>query len=355
MAESKKTRVFSGVQPTGKLHIGNYVGALSVWAAEQDNFDGIYCVVDMHALTIPEKVNPFQLQEKTWETVAIFLASGIDPERSTVFIQSMVPQHGELSWYLTCMTPMGWLERMTQFKDKSAKQQTTSTGLFTYPVLQAADILLYDTEVVPVGEDQKQHIELTRDIAERINNMFGTVFTLPKPLIRKVGARVMALDDPDSKMSKSIGEVKAGHSIGIIDDPKAITKAVKSAKTDSGREVSFDEAKGGVQNLLTMHQIMTGWDDEQMRQHFDGQGYGFLKTEVAEAVCEGLRPIRERYHDLRNDHGYLQSVVVEGAAKAEAYASQKMETVRKMLEIDFAGQKKPQTDVKPDNEPRPGM
>lgn len=335
MTSSKKTRVFSGVQPTGKLHIGNYIGALSVWASRQEEFDGIYCVVDMHALTIPEKINPLQLKEKTWETVAIYLASGIDPQKSTVFIQSMVPQHGELSWYLTCMTPMGWLERMTQFKDKSSKQQSTGTGLFTYPVLQAADILLYDTEIVPVGEDQKQHIELTRDIATRFNNMYGTVFTLPDALIRKVGARIMALDDPSGKMSKSIGEVKANHSIGVIDSPAVITKAIKSAKTDSGSVVDFDNAGLGIRNLLTMHQVMTGWNDDQMRQHFDQKGYGFLKTEVAEAVCEGLRPVREKYHSLRNDHAYLRQVVIDGAEKAKSYAEEKMATVREALEINF--------------------
>lgn len=330
-----KSRVFSGVQPTGKIHIGNYIGALSVWATEQDRVDGIYCVVDMHAFTIPEKISPLQLAEKTWETLAIYIASGLDPKKSTIFIQSMVPQHGELAWYLTCATPMGWLDRMTQFKSKSSASQTVGTGLYVYPVLQAADILLYDTNIVPVGEDQKQHIELTRDIAERFNNMFGTVFTVPEAMIRKVGARIMALDDPSAKMSKSIGAMRPGHSIGVIDEPDVIAKAIKNSKTDSGREVSFDNGGPGVKNLLTMHQVMTGWSDDAMRNHFDGKGYGFLKTEVSASIIAGLRPVREEYLRLRGDAAYLRKVAVEGAERVRVMAQDKVDTVKKALGIDF--------------------
>ena len=336
-----RPRVFSGIQPTGKLHIGNYIGALSVWAQEQDNFDGIYCIVDMHAFTIPEKISPSVLNEKIWETAAIYLAAGLDPDKSTIFIQSMVPQHAELAWYLTCATPVGWLERMTQYKTKSTGQDVTGTGLLTYPVLQAADILLYDTEIVPVGEDQKQHIEITRDIAQRYNNMFGAIFTLPKPLIREVGARIMGLDNAEEKMSKSIGATKAGHAIGVIDSPGEITKALRSAKTDSASTIDVSGASAGVKNLLTIYQALTRCDDQSLKNTFDGKNYGFLKREVTGVVIEGLRPLREEYVRLRADPGYLEAVVNKGAEKASVIAAQKMQTVKKSLAINFGTQPAP--------------
>jgi tryptophanyl-tRNA synthetase len=330
-----KKRILSGVQPTGRLHIGNYIGALSVWTKEQDQFDGLYCVVDMHAFTIPEKISPVKLKKKVWETVAIYIACGIDPVKSTIFIQSMVPQHSELAWYLTCVTPMGWLDQMVQFKSKSASNETIGTGLYSYPILQAADILLYDTSFVPVGDDQKQHIELTRDIAKRFNHMFGKVFRVPQPMIREVGARIMALDDPDVKMSKSTGELKIGHSIGVVDDSDIIIKAIKSAKTDSGHEVSFDNGGPGVKNLLTIHQAITGWSDDAVRNHFNGKSYGFLKSEVAESVVEGLRPIREKYNALMQEPSYLSRIATEGAERAQSIARLKLYTVKEALGIDF--------------------
>lgn len=331
-----KKKVFSGVQPTGSLHLGNYIGALSVWVKEQDNFDGIYCVVDLHALTIPEAIEPKVFHEKNWETVAMYLACGIDPNKSTIFIQSQVREHTELAWILTCMTPMGWLERMTQFKSKSGKQETVGTGLFTYPVLQAADILLYDTEVVPVGEDQKQHIEITRDIAQRFNQMFGEVFVLPEAMIPKAGARIMGLDDPESKMSKSSAVKNAKHAIGVVDEPKKIIKAIKAAKTDSASEVSFEgDMSPGVKNLLTIHHVMTGWDEAQQRAHFEGKGYGFFKSEIADAVVERLSPIREEYTRLLDDRAHLKAIARMGAEKAGAQAEAKVKAVKDALKINF--------------------
>lgn len=331
-----KKRVFSGVQPTGKLHIGNYIGALSVWAKEQDNYDNIFCIVDMHALTIPEKVNPRYLHDKVIETAAIYLASGLDPKKSKIFIQSMVPEHTELGWILTCTTPLGWLQRMTQYKAKSAAQETIGTGLLAYPILQAADILLYDTNVVPVGEDQKQHIELTRDLAQRFNNLFGAIFTIPQPMIRTIGARIMGLDDPSIKMSKSLGELQAGHSIGIVDSPDLIKKAIKTAVTDSGREVNWSTAEGGIRNLLTMYQAMTGSTDEEMQSRFNGKGYGVLKQEVIDAVTEGLRPVREKYAAYMQDKAALEEIVREGAAQVSPLAAKKVAMVKESLGIDFS-------------------
>ena len=335
---NKKTRVFSGIQPTGKIHIGNYTGALSTWVKEQDQFEGLYCVVDLHALTIPENVNPKILNKKIWEAVAIYLAAGLDPDKSDIFIQSMVPAHSELAWILNCVTPMGWLNRMTQFKDKMSRQQTVGTGLYTYPTLMAADILLYDAEKVPVGEDQKQHIEITRDIAIRFNKMFGDTFILPEPLINESGARIMGLDDPTMKMSKSLGEQVAGHSIGIVDDPDVIAKAIKRAKTDLGSIVDYDTAGPGVKNLLDIYQSVTKKTPEEIRSELNGKGYGQLKNTVTEAVLETLRPIRTQYLALLNDLAYLQSVVDKGAARASIIAEKKIIQVREALGINFLNQ-----------------
>jgi len=331
----KKIRVFSGIQPTGKLHIGNYTGALSTWVKEQDKFKGIYCVVDLHALTVPEAVDPVKLNQKIWEAVAIYLAAGLDPDKSDIFIQSMVPAHSELAWILNCVTPMGWLNRMTQFKDKMARQQTVGTGLFTYPTLMAADILLYDTEKVPVGEDQKQHIEITRDIATRFNNMFGETFVLPEPLINKSGARIMGLDDPSMKMSKSLGETVPGHSIGVVDEPDVIVKAIKRAKTDLGTAVDYDNAGPGVKNLLDIYQAVTKKSDDEVRAELNGKGYGQLKSAVADAVLAVLDPIRTKYLALLQDKAYLQEVVNKGAANAAALADRKIVQVRERMGINF--------------------
>ncbi len=323
------------MQPTGKIHIGNYIGALSVWAREQDRFDGIFCVVNLHALTVPDSIDPAALHEKTLETAAIYLASGIDPKKSCIYIQSTVAEHAELSWILTCLAPLGWLERMTQYKAKSALKETVGAGLLSYPILMAADILLYDAQLVPVGHDQKQHVEFTRDLASRFNNRFGPVFTLPEPMIRKVGARIMGLDDPDQKMSKSIGEMKAGHSIGIMDHPDVIKKAVKSAVTDSGREVDFDNAGKGVRNLLTIYQAVTNCTDDQLRSHFADKGYGFLKSEIIEAVREALHPVREETLRLLQERSYLEKIVAEGAEKVRVSAREKMRAVKEAVGINF--------------------
>ena len=330
MAQTQRQRVFSGVQPTGKIHIGNYVGALSLWAENQDRYDNLFCVVDLHALTIPEAVDPVKLRAKIRETAALYVACGIDPAQSTIFVQSKVPAHSELAWVLNCVTPLGWLERMTQFKSKSKTQESVGTGLLDYPVLQAADILLYGTHQVPVGEDQRQHIELTRDIAARFNRMFGQVFTVPEALIRTNGARIMAFDDPTGKMSKSVGEVKAGHSVGLIDPPKVIRQTIMRATTDSGSEVRFEEASAGVLNLLTLFQVLSGQTREQIETQFDGKGYGYLKRTVADQVIASMEPIQDRFHELMDDPGGLEKMLDTGAQRARAIAEPILDQVKEL-------------------------
>jgi tryptophanyl-tRNA synthetase len=307
--------VFSGIQPTGNLHIGNYLGAIKRWVAMQDEYDCIYCIVDMHAITIPQ--DPQALREQTRELAGLLMACGIDPERCVLFVQSHVPAHAELTWIFNCITPVGWLERMTQYKEKAARQESVSTGLLDYPVLQASDILLYQTDLVPVGEDQRQHIELTRDIAGRFNYLFGETFKLPEAMISEVGARIMGLDDPTKKMSKSI-ETRY-HAIRLLDDPDEIRRAIRRAVTDSGREIIFsdDPAKAGINNLLTIYQAFTGQSRQEIEDHFAGKGYGELKAEVAEVVVEALRPIQERYRALRAERGYIDEVLRRGAEEAK--------------------------------------
>jgi|AGTN01.1.fsa_nt_gi tryptophanyl-tRNA synthetase len=328
MSGQQKKRVFSGVQPTGKLHIGNYVGAISQWAENQDEFDNIFCVVDLHAITIPEAIEPKAFRAKILEVAALYIACGIDPAKSTIFLQSHVPEHSELTWLLNCMAPLGWLYRMTQFKSKSGGSDSVGTGLLDYPVLMAADILLYDTHCVPVGEDQKQHIEFTRDLAQRCNTMFATGFVLPEPQIRASGARVMGLDDPESKMSKSTGEQKKGHSIGILDEPGAIKKAIMSATTDSGNEARFDHAGPGVRNLLTLYEVMSGKPRAEIEAEFHGQGYGKLKKALVDLTVEHLRPVRETYADLMDNQDHLLSVLNQGAGRARSIAADTVTRVR---------------------------
>ena len=318
--QTQRPRVFSGVQPTGKLHIGNYVGALSLWAENQDQYDNVFCVVDLHAVTIPEVVDPAVLRAKTRESAALYVAAGIDPERSTIFVQSHVKAHAELAWILTCVTPVGWLERMTQYKVKSAQQESVGAGLLSYPVLQAADILLYDADLVPVGEDQRQHIELTRDIAARFHHMFGDVFVLPEALVRASGARIMGLDDPTAKMSKSIGQAKVGHAIGLTDPPNVIRKAIMRAETDSGNDTRFETAGPGVLNLLTMHEALSGQPRDKIEAEFDGQGYGHLKRTVADLVLSTLEPMQQRYHELMDDPAELERMLAAGADRARPRA-----------------------------------
>lgn len=328
MSGQQKKRVFSGVQPTGKLHIGNYVGAISQWAENQDDYDNIFCVVDLHAITIPEAIEPKAFRAKCLEVAALYIACGIDPAKSTIFMQSHVAEHSELAWLLNCMAPLGWLYRMTQFKSKSGGSDSVGTGLLDYPVLMAADILLYDTHFVPVGDDQKQHIEFTRDLAQRVNTMFNTGLVIPEAQIRKSGARVMGLDDPEGKMSKSTGEQKKGHSIGILDEPNVIKKAIMSATTDCENEARFDHAGAGVRNLLTLYEVMSKQPREQIEAEFHGQGYGKLKKALVELTVEHLRPVRERYADLMNNQDHLQDVLKTGADRARSVAAQTCTRVR---------------------------
>ncbi len=328
-----RERLFSGVQPTGKLHIGNYLGALSQWVTLQDAYQGLFSIVDLHALTLPENVEPERLRRKTFEVATVLLACGIDPKRSTVFVQSHVPEVTELAWVLTCVTPVGWLERMTQYKAKASEAKSVGAGLLSYPVLQAADILLYGADVVPVGEDQRQHVELARDVAARFNALFVPVFTLPEALVRPQGARIMALDDPTIKMSKSLGESRAGHAIGLLDDARTIRQAIRSAITDSGRETRFKEASPGIRNLLELYSAVTGQPPEALDALFAGNGYGDLKEAVAEAVLEVLRPIQERYREIARDPAAVQPVLEEGAARAHDLAQKTLAEVRRVIGI----------------------
>jgi tryptophanyl-tRNA synthetase len=320
-------RVFSGIQPSGNLTIGNYLGALKQWAKVQHEYESFFCVVDMHAITVPQ--DAAELCNKTREVTALYIACGIDPEQSTIFVQSHVSAHAELAWVLGCMTPMGWLNRMTQFKDKSSKQEaeTIGSGLLMYPALMAADILLYDTNVVPVGEDQRQHLELTRDLAQRFNHVYGEVFVIPDIMVPLAGARVMGLDTPNAKMSKS--EASEYHAVYLLDPPDKIKKKIMRAVTDSGSEIRFsdDPAKAGVDNLLTIFQAFTDESREAIEGRFAGKGYGDLKKAVAEAVVEGLRPIQERYREITQDEKYLDDVLATGAEYAASIANMKLDTV----------------------------
>ncbi|MDZ7707954.1 MAG: tryptophan--tRNA ligase [Trueperaceae bacterium] len=320
-ASGARPRVFSGVQPSGDLHLGTYLGALRQWAQHQVERDNIFCVVDLHALTVPEDVDPSTLRAKSREVAALYLASGIDPESSIVFVQSHVREHAELTWLLNCTTPLGWLYRMTQFKSKSEGRESVSTGLLDYPVLQAADILLYDTDVVPVGEDQVQHVELTRDIAQRFNHLFGPVFRLPKAVVPKSGARVMGFDDPEVKMSKSYARVRDRHAVHLLDDETRIKKTVMSAVTDSGREVRFEHAGPGVRNLLSVLQSLTNEPMDAVEARFEGKGYGDLKKAALEAILATLRPIQERYREYAADPAELDAVLARGADRAREQAA----------------------------------
>jgi tryptophanyl-tRNA synthetase len=324
-----KVRVLSGIQPTGNLHIGNYLGAVRQWAAMQgDDTQCYYCVVDLHAITVPQ--DPKDLRAKTREVVAILLAAGIDPKRSVLFVQSEVTAHAELAWVLNCVTPFGWLTRMTQFKDKSARQQEgASAGLFDYPVLMAADILLYQAHKVPVGEDQKQHLELVRDVAMRFNRLFGETFTVPEPRILEVGARIMGLDDPTKKMSKS--EANANHAVNLLDPPDVIQRKFQRATTDSLTDIRFDEGRPGVFNLLTIYQSFTDETQEAIVTRFAGKGYGDLKRAVAEAVIEGLRPLQERYGVYSQDPAQLNAVLRDGAAMARAVADKTLADAKRRV------------------------
>lgn len=319
-------RIFSGMQPTSSsLHLGNYLGALVNWVKLQDDYDAYYGVVDLHALTVT--TDPSVLRDRTRITAAQFLAGGVDPTRSTLVLQSYVPEHTELAWILACQTAMGEASRMTQFKDKTAKGQTANVGLFTYPILMAADILLYDADLVPVGEDQRQHLELTRDLAERMNSRFGRLLTVPAPYIVQGSAKVMDLQDPTSKMSKSLSSDNG--LIDLLDDPKRIVKKIKSAVTDTEREIRYDvEAKPGVSNLLVIHSTLSGTPVADLERQFEGKGYGDLKGEVAEVVVAAIEPFQARFNELLADPAELDRILVEGSAKAGEVAAATLARVR---------------------------
>ncbi|OBJ80899.1 tryptophan--tRNA ligase [Mycobacterium gordonae] len=320
-------RIFSGVQPTSdSLHLGNALGAVAQWVGLQDGYEAFFCVVDLHAITIPQ--DPEALRRRTLITAAQYLALGIDPNSATVFVQSHVPAHSQLAWVLGCFTGFGQASRMTQFKDKSGKQgaDSTTVGLFTYPVLQAADVLAYDTDLVPVGEDQRQHLELARDIAQRFNSRFPDTFVVPDVLIPKVTAKIYDLQDPTSKMSKS-ASTDAGL-ISLLDDPAKSAKKIRSAVTDSEREIRYDpEAKAGVSNLLSIQSAVTGVAIDTLVDGYAGRGYGDLKKDTAEAVVEYIRPIRDRVGELTADPAELESVLAAGAQRANDVASKTLQRV----------------------------
>ncbi len=371
-----KKRIFSGAQPTGELHIGNYLGALKNWVALQDEYESYYCIVNLHAITLPQ--DPKVLRQKTLDLARIYLEAGIDPTKSTVFIQSDVPEHAELTWVLSTQSRMGELERMTQFKDKSRKvssgakssiwdiydpwesieeiinlpnqlerenglinliqqaiphleqrRQSAGVGLFTYPVLMAADILLYQTDLVPIGQDQKQHLELTRDLAERFNRDFGETFVVPEPYIPPVGAKIMSLQDPAKKMSKS--DENANGSIFLLDDADTITKKIKKAVTDSGTEINFDDSRPAIKNLLTIFQLLTGKSADECVAHFEGKGYGQFKSDLADATVEFLKPFQDRVNNYSDEE--LSAVLKSGAEKARTIAGETLKDVYKKLGI----------------------
>jgi tryptophanyl-tRNA synthetase len=315
------------MQPSGNLHIGNYLGALKNWVNIQYDYECIFCIVDLHAITVYQE--PKELRSKIVEIAALYLAAGIDPKHSSVMVQSAVPAHAELAWMLTCVTPVGWLERMTQFKAKSAAQESISDGLLQYPVLMAADILLYQAAIVPVGEDQSQHLELTRDIAQRFNSLYGETFTVPATSLPMVGARVMGLDDPTVKMSKSAPG--AGHAVALLDPPATIRKKILRATTDSNPAVDFAAAGPGVVNLLSIYQAFSGWDNSRMQAHFTGMRYGDLKKQVAEMVVSHLEPFQQRYKEIVSDPGYVTGVLREGAARVTPIANSTVELAKRQM------------------------
>ncbi|MBV9037387.1 MAG: tryptophan--tRNA ligase [Acidobacteriaceae bacterium] len=314
-----KVRVFSGIQPTGNLHIGNYLGALKNWVEIQSSYESIFCIVDLHAITAYQE--PAELSAKIREIAGLFLAAGIDPKHSSIIVQSSVSGHAELAWLLTCVTPLGWLYRMTQFKAKSEKQETVGDGLLQYPVLMAADILLYQAGIVPVGEDQSQHLELARDIAGRFNSLYGETFVMPATHLPTVGARIMGLDDPTQKMSKSA--TGSGHAINLLDDPKMIQKKIARATTDSLPAVDPENMSPGIANLLAIGQAC---DPSITKESVAGLRYGDFKKRIAEAVIARLEPIQDRYRQVTSDRSYLDSVLKEGRDRILPIAE---DTVRK--------------------------
>jgi tryptophanyl-tRNA synthetase len=325
-------RIFSGVKPSGPLHLGNYLGALRNWVELQREYESLFCIVNLHAITVPQ--NPAELRARTRETARLYLAVGIDPEISTVFIQSDVPAHAELTWLLNCIARMSELERMTQFKDKARKQnENIGVGFFDYPVLMASDILLYQTDLVPVGEDQKQHLELTRDLAIRFNRDYGDTFRIPDAFIPKVGARIMSLSDPTKKMSKSDEEGDAG-CVMLMDSRDTVLRKFKRAVTDSGTEIRFDDNRPAISNLLSIYQLLTGKDPAEVEAHFSGKGYAVLKQELADVTIAFLQPLQERAEAIDSDK--LENILESGAEKARSIAAETLKVAKTNFGIQGA-------------------
>jgi len=315
------------MQPSGNLHIGNYLGALKNWVRIQNEYECIFCIVDLHAITLYQE--PAELRAKIEEIAALYLAAGIDPETSSIMVQSSVPAHAELAWMLSCVTPVGWLERMTQYKAKAAKQESVGDGLLQYPVLMAADILLYQAGIVPVGEDQAQHLELTRDIAQRFNSLYGDTFVVPHTSLPAVGARVMGLDDPTQKMSKSA--TGAGHAVALLDLPDRVRKTIMRATTDSNPCVDFAGAGPGVLNLISIYQAFAEVSDDEVKQRFTGMRYGELKKQVADMVITHLEPFQERYRRITSEAGYLAGVLRAGAERVAPIANQTVRLAKQRM------------------------
>lgn len=326
--KTSKATLFSGIQPSGTLTIGNYIGALKNWADLQHQYDCLFALVDMHAITVRQ--DPAVLRRRCYEFLCLYIACGIDPERNTIFVQSHVPAHAQLAWILNCSTYVGELNRMTQFKDKSRRHgDNINAGLFDYPVLMAADILLYDTELVPVGNDQKQHLELTRNVAQRFNGQYGEIFTVPEPYIPELGARVMSLQDPTAKMSKSDDNVK--NYIALLDHPDDVARKLKRAVTDTGSEVRYDAAKPGISNLMTIHSAVTGNSIAAIEAAYEGQGYGRFKQDTADAAIAWLEPLQARYHALQADRDALTAILRRGAEAAAERAAAVLDRVTDVL------------------------
>lgn len=327
MLDGKKT-LFSGMQATGTITLGNYLGALKNWVDINDEYECFYSVVDLHSITVRQ--DPAELRKRARNLLMLYIAAGLDPEKNCIYYQSHVSAHAELGWILNCFTYMGELNRMTQFKDKAAKHaDNINAGLYTYPVLMAADILLYQSDVVPVGADQKQHLEIARDIANRFNGIYGDVFSIPEPYIGKQGARIMSLQDPVKKMSKSDDNPNA--SIMLLDDTDTIIRKFKRAVTDSGAEVRYADEKPGISNLMTIYSVMTGKTYEEIEREFDGKGYGDFKLAVGETVAGGLKPIQDKFYELSNDKAYVDSIIRTNAEKANYYARKTLRKVQKKV------------------------
>ena len=324
-----KKRVFSGIQPTGNLHLGNYLGALRNWTQTQAQYDNIFCIVDLHAITMP--IDPKELHYSIRQLAALYVAAGLDLRYCKLFVQSHVHEHAESSWIMNCFTPMGWLNRMTQFKTKAGENvDTVSTGLYCYPVLMACDILLYHTNYVPVGDDQRQHIEFTRDLAQRFNSHYGReVFTIPEAEIREVGARIMALDDPTKKMSKS--DPNPNSRINLLDDPKTIKQKIARATTDSLRLVKFDPERPGITNLLTIYQLLTGKSQQEIEAEFEGKGYGDFKSALTERLIATLAPIQARQRELMNDLPTLENMLKQGADQVRPIAAATLQEIKDVV------------------------